>query len=705
MSDGNVMKILVATDLHVGYKEKDGERGKDSFLALEEVFTIAKERDVDFILLGGDLFHENKPSRKTLHRTMELFRKFCLGNRACHIEIVSDQAVNFGHTSSSVTCVNYEDPNINIKMPVFSIHGNHDDPTGAGELSAIDFLSVAGFLNHFGKPTSLEKIEISPILMQKGSTKLALYGLGSIRDERLHRLFLNKKVTFLRPSESADEWYNIFTIHQNRVKHGATNYIPEEFVEHFIDLVIWGHEHECLIKPQWNTQQSFHVMQPGSSVATSLCEAESKNKHVAVLTIDGRKMETDIIRLRTVRQMYVENVNLAESIRIKSPSREELERAARDYCNERVELLLMRAEDERSGHPKQPIKPLIRLRVDYSGGFESFNAYRFGAQFTDRVANPENIVHFLKKSQRTRSDDFDVHDMDAKIQAENIEKIKMEDLVQEYLNDKEKKDQMSLLTARGVSHAVSEFVDKQERDAISDLCSHQIKKTSEHLKKQETLEDRNEIVLEVSRFHEIRQQRQPEEMRMSRNDEEQMDVQDALERARAERESRGVRRAISSDEDTLGSRIDEMDVTATRGKRGRGATRSRGRASTRATGSRGGGARSKKTAIALNSIDSYFGNDTLTLETCQPSQSTCSSQRRKGAEVLAGKVKQEAGETVDLTLDEDGLDPWPAKRSKPKPPPSAGRSLSRKRGKGINFDDSSDEDDSRQFQSLKRNRR
>jgi len=26
--------------------------------------------------------------------------------------------------------VNYEDPDINISIPVFSIHGNHDDPTG-----------------------------------------------------------------------------------------------------------------------------------------------------------------------------------------------------------------------------------------------------------------------------------------------------------------------------------------------------------------------------------------------------------------------------------------------------------------------------------------------------------------------------------------------------------------------------------------------
>ena len=26
--------------------------------------------------------------------------------------------------------VNYEDPNYNVSIPVFSIHGNHDDPVG-----------------------------------------------------------------------------------------------------------------------------------------------------------------------------------------------------------------------------------------------------------------------------------------------------------------------------------------------------------------------------------------------------------------------------------------------------------------------------------------------------------------------------------------------------------------------------------------------
>lgn len=31
--------------------------------------------------------------------------------------------------------VNYEDPDINVAIPVFSIHGNHDDPSGVRSIS------------------------------------------------------------------------------------------------------------------------------------------------------------------------------------------------------------------------------------------------------------------------------------------------------------------------------------------------------------------------------------------------------------------------------------------------------------------------------------------------------------------------------------------------------------------------------------------
>jgi double-strand break repair protein MRE11 len=47
--------------------------------------------------------------------------------------------------------VNFDNPNLNIGLPVFTIHGNHDDPSGADNLSAVDLLSTCGLVNYFGK--------------------------------------------------------------------------------------------------------------------------------------------------------------------------------------------------------------------------------------------------------------------------------------------------------------------------------------------------------------------------------------------------------------------------------------------------------------------------------------------------------------------------------------------------------------------------
>ena len=110
--------------------------------------------------------------------------------------------------------MNYADPNLNIALPIFIIHGNHDDPTAAlaarneeqidpeydedlGEdvnpnevrtfdrecscrsyvksrraLSAIDILSASGLVNYYGSNPAADKVEVYPILLRKGTSKV-----------------------------------------------------------------------------------------------------------------------------------------------------------------------------------------------------------------------------------------------------------------------------------------------------------------------------------------------------------------------------------------------------------------------------------------------------------------------------------------------------------------------------------------------------
>ena len=90
---------------------------------------------------------------------------------------------------------------------------------------------------------------------------MALYGLGSLRDERLNRMWEKQKVIFLRPEEEGNDddnnldedddidnhnrnngkgFFNIFALHQNRdLGRGTKNCIQESMIPDWMDVVVW----------------------------------------------------------------------------------------------------------------------------------------------------------------------------------------------------------------------------------------------------------------------------------------------------------------------------------------------------------------------------------------------------------------------------------------------------------------------------------
>lgn len=402
VDDPDAFRILIATDNHVGYNEKDKVRGNDALNSFEEILQIAKDRGVDFVLHGGDLFHENKPSRGCLYRTMDMMRRHLLGPGDVGFQVVSDPSL------FSRGMVNYEDANVNVEIPMFMIHGNHDDPGGESNLSAASLLEVASLVNYFGRSEDLEDIVIRPILLKKGRTNLAIYGLGNIRDERLHRAFQARKVRFETPA-NPEQWFNIMILHQNRHK-GNKGGVPtkacvhEQMLPSFLDLVIWGHEHDCEVSPQESLRGEFYVVQPGSSVATSLAAGEAQLKHVAIIDVKQGVFRCTPVPLWTVRPLVMKDVSLSESGLLRTDTQ-----AIWNALNNDIEALIAegnaecqrrkREMTERSGGragPQAPMLPLVRLRVEHSG-FETVNTQAFGQQFADRVANPDELLLFHRR--------------------------------------------------------------------------------------------------------------------------------------------------------------------------------------------------------------------------------------------------------------------------------------------------------------------
>lgn len=78
-----------------GVWEKDEIRKDDSFVTFEEILQYAQEQAVDLVLLGGDLFHDNKPSRSTTVRAIDILTRYTLSDKPVKFQVLSNQSENF----------------------------------------------------------------------------------------------------------------------------------------------------------------------------------------------------------------------------------------------------------------------------------------------------------------------------------------------------------------------------------------------------------------------------------------------------------------------------------------------------------------------------------------------------------------------------------------------------------------------------------
>ncbi|KAM0172113.1 hypothetical protein ACHAPF_007617 [Botrytis cinerea] len=488
----DTIRILIATDSHVGYAENDAVRKDDSWRSFDEVMRLAKDQDVDMVLLAGDLFHYSQPSRKAMYQVMRSLRMNCLGEKPCELELLSDANDIF---DGSFNHVNYEDPDINVAIPVFSIHGNHDDPAGDGNYCALDLLQAAGLVNYFGRTPEVDRIQIKPVLLQKGQTKLALYGMSNVRDERLYRTFRDGHVKWFKPGVQQKDWFNIMAVHQNHHAHTETSYLPENFLPDFLDLVVWGHEHECLIDPTYNPEKSFHVMQPGSSVATSLVPGEAIPKHVAIASITGREFKVEKIRLKSVRPFITKEVVLATDKRTKhlakvKDNRTKLTKELMTIVDELIDQA--RAEwvslqDEPEEELDDIPLPLVRLKVEFTppegGKFDCENPQRFSSRFINRVANIKDVIQYHRKKAgaiRKSATEIDLPEEGTLAQVAGFDDVKVELLVKEFLE----KQSLQVLPTTPFGDAVGQFVDKDDRHAMEIFVQKSLKAQVEELIKQ-----------------------------------------------------------------------------------------------------------------------------------------------------------------------------------------------------------------------------
>jgi len=89
--------------------------------------------------------------------------------------------------------------------------------------------------------------------------------------------------------------------------------ILEEVIPGWIDLVIWGHEHESIPEIKACEATQVYFLQPGSTTYTSLIEAESKQKHCFLFEITEKSFSFEAIPLRTMRPLIYKHIELSKA--------------------------------------------------------------------------------------------------------------------------------------------------------------------------------------------------------------------------------------------------------------------------------------------------------------------------------------------------------------------------------------------------------
>ncbi len=337
----------------------------------------ANSQNVDFLVHGGDLFHEHKPSKETLIRTEQLLAQHVFGEKTHSFKVAAGRCP-----------VNIKDPNLSIRLPIFVIHGNHDDPGGMENLSNIDILNATKLVNYFGRSDSVEQIEVSPLLFQKGMTKIALYGIGYMKDSSFNLAFEKKRVKFLRPEGS--EWFNILVLHQTKERGGTVGYnrrcfVRERTLPDFINLVLWGHEHECIPSLKECPETGSQILYMGSTTITSLIDSEARPKHCFIVTIEGRKMDVLPVPLRRARPFLYGQIELSKC---KVPKDDE----------KAIEVCIVKRIDEmlKTSHHEAGQLPLLRLKVEYSG-YQVVNTRKMTTALEGKIANhAKDFIKFYK---------------------------------------------------------------------------------------------------------------------------------------------------------------------------------------------------------------------------------------------------------------------------------------------------------------------
>lgn len=289
------MKFAHIADVHLGYEQYNQPwRAEDFANSFRTIAEKAIERDVDFVIISGDLFHRSVPSPKTIKDAIEILWMFKKEN-----------------------------------VPVFAIEGNHDK--SSRDISVYHLLESIGMLNVLGLRKKsvggeyIKSTKIQNVFLVKGFFN----DIEIVGDRHRSRWQLEKLLPLLKP-ENDD---SIIVLHQ-AVKEVVDINLDIAYELTINDLpdakyYAFGHVH----LPRIYEFNGKFLVYPGSVDRYDLREASQIIRYRSELTIKEGTKKGFVIAKNFKPEFVDINTRELYDVEIEAENIEELERKFKDVLN------------------------------------------------------------------------------------------------------------------------------------------------------------------------------------------------------------------------------------------------------------------------------------------------------------------------------------------------------------------------------------
>lgn len=421
------MKIAVISDMHLGYKSGT-EREEDAFKQAEEAMDKALEKNVDLILLPGDIFDEKVPSPETLSKAIKILKKpLTKTQREVEIKEINKDKEQLSKSS----------------VPIIAIHGTHERRS-KGYVNPIQMLEDMGYLIHLHCDRTVVKVN---------GEEIAIHGMSGVPEE------YTKQILEKFNPKPIQDMMNIFMFHQSLEEYIydpentflKIDDLPEEF-----DLYIDGHIHQKDLIDKEKT-----VLFPGSTVITQMRKIEGeKEKGFSIINTNGEKSNLDIEFIPIKRQRPFKYLE----VDLEGEKASEVIEKTREKIREQLKEIRKDTESE--------VKPMIKIKlkgeipethamhIDNEEIAKDFNALiEIDKEY--EAEGLKNQIESLRKAQRQKKS----------IRQMGTEKLK-EMLEDTDYDSMEPEELINLLSTKDATEVVNELMDRyseQEMEKTEEL--------------------------------------------------------------------------------------------------------------------------------------------------------------------------------------------------------------------------------------------